>query len=326
MEFSSIIDYTLIYATIRAATPILFAALAAVITQQGNITNIGTEGIMLTSAFTAVVVSVFTGSWVLSLVVSMAMGVVMAMIMAVAHIKYEADITAIGIAINILALAITKFGIKQFLGTSGSFTSPDIVPIPRVHFVFLEGSPILDDIFNNWSIMEIAGIVIVLLMTFVLYRTVWGLRLRSVGRFPMAAETAGINVNKMKYQVMIISGVLGGLAGAHLSTGYSQMFIENMTNGRGFMGVAAMFFGGANPMFAWIGSLLFGFVDSVGGRLQAYGLPSQFVLMLPYLITIAVLAVSLWRKKVAIKKMKSSIKKKPLKKPHTIPTTGGSKI
>ncbi|OLS02663.1 ABC transporter permease [Tissierella creatinophila] len=307
MNFDSIFDYTLIYATIRAATPILFAALAAAITEQGDITNIGTEGIMLTSAFAAVLVSYTTGSWILALIVSMIAGVLMALIMAVAHIKYKADITAIGIAINMLALAITKFGIKQFLGTTGSFTDPKIVGIPKINIPFLEGNKYLNGIFNNWSLMEIFGIVMVLLLTFLLYRTVWGLRLRSVGRFPMAAETAGINVNRMKYQVMIISGVLGGLAGAHLSIGYSQMFIENMTNGRGFMGVAAMFFGGANPALAWVGSLLFGFVDSIGGRLQAYGWPSQFVLMLPYIITISVLAFSMWRKKRREEKAKSSL-------------------
>lgn len=307
MNFDSIFDYTLIYATIRAATPILFAALAAAITEQGDITNIGTEGIMLTSAFAAVLVSYTTGSWILALIVSMIAGVLMALIMAIAHIKYKADITAIGIAINMLALAITKFGIKQFLGTTGSFTDPKIVGIPKINIPFLEGNKYLNGIFNNWSLMEIFGIVMVLLLTFLLYRTVWGLRLRSVGRFPMAAETAGINVNRMKYQVMIISGVLGGLAGAHLSIGYSQMFIENMTNGRGFMGVAAMFFGGANPALAWVGSLLFGFVDSIGGRLQAYGWPSQFVLMLPYIITISVLAFSMWRKKRREEKAKSSL-------------------
>ncbi len=307
MDLSSIFDYTLIYATIRAATPILFAALAAVITQQGDITNIGTEGIMLTSAFVAVLVSFTTGSWILALLAAMIAGVLTALIIAVAHIKYKADITAIGTAINIFALAITKFGIKQFLGTTGSFTSPKIVGIPRINIPFLQNNKYLNGIFNNWSLMEILGIIMVFALTFLLYRTVWGLRLRSVGHFPMAAETAGINVNKMKYQVMVISGILGGMAGAHLSIGYSQMFIENMTNGRGFMGVAAMFFGGANPIFAWVGSLLFGFVDSIGGRLQAYGWPSQFVLMLPYIITVAVLAVSLWSNAKKEEKKKSSL-------------------
>ena len=307
MDILSIFDLSLVYATVRASTPILFAALAATITQQGNITNIGTEVIMLMSAFMAVWVSVSTGSWVLAILVSVIAGVATAMIMAVAHIKYDADITAIGVGVNTLALAATKFGIQQFLGTTGSFTSPDIKAIPRIHIPFLEKSEVLNVLFNNWSLMEILGIVSVFVLYFILYRTVWGLRLRSVGRFPLAAETAGIKVNQMKYSVMAISGIFGGIAGAHLSIGYSQMFIENMTNGRGFMGVAAMFFGGANPLLAWVGALLFGFVDSVGGRLQAYGWPSQFVLMLPYVITVAVLSISLYQKKRKDAKSKSSL-------------------
>lgn len=308
MELGSILDISLIYATIRSATPILFAALAATITQQGNITNIGTEGIMLTSAFAAVLVSYMTGSWILAILLSVLVGILTSLIMAIAHIRFDADITAIGIGINIFALAITKFGIQQFLGTTGSFTSPQIVGIPKINIPFLENFEVLNKVFNNWSLMEIVGIISVFGMYFLLFRTVWGLRLRSVGRFPMAAETAGINVNRMKYSVMVISGIFGGLAGAHLSIGYSQMFIENMTNGRGFMGVAAMFFGGANPVLAWVGSLLFGFVDSVGSRLQAYGWPSQFVLTLPYIITVAVLAISLWRKQRKTIAEKSSLK------------------
>lgn len=303
----TVFDISLIYATIRASTPILFAALAAVITQQANILNIGTEGIMLTGAFTAVCVSLATGSWVLGLLAAMIAGVLLALIMSLANIRFGADITAIGTAINLFALAITKFGIKQFLGTTGSFTSPDIVAIPKIHIAAFDNIPVVKDLFNNWSIMEVLGIVLVFVLAFILYRTPWGLRLRSVGRFPKAAETAGINVTKMKYTVMIISGLLGGLAGAHLSTGYSQMFTENMTNGRGFMGVAAMFFGGADPVSAWLGCLLFGFTDSVGSRLQAYGWPSQFILMLPYVITITVLAISLWRKQVKKRKQESSL-------------------
>lgn len=310
MDLGTIFDYTLIYSTIRASTPILFATLAAVITQQGDILNIGVEGIMLVSAFSAVLVSYLTSNWLLGIAVAMIVGVIMAMIMAVASIKYNADITAIGMAINMLALAVTKFGIKQFLGTTGSFTDPKIAGIPRLDFGFLEKYKYLNGIFNNWSLMEVIGILMVLALTFVLYHTVWGLRLRSVGRLPIAAETAGINVKSIKYQIMAISGLLGGLAGAHLSIGYSKMFIENMTNGRGFMGVAAMFFGGANPVLAWIGSLLFGLIDSIGGRLQAYGWPSQFVLMLPYIITILVLSVSLWRSAKRREKMKSSLLQK----------------
>lgn len=304
---SNIFDYTLIYATIRSATPILFAALCATITQQADILNIGTEGIMLTSAFVAVLTSFVTGSWMIAIVAAIISGIAIAMIMAVANIRYNAHICAVGIAVNMFALAITKFGIKQFLGTSGTFTSPEIVPIPRIRIAVLEQNPVLNGIFNNWCVTEVFGIVMVGVLWFLLFRTVWGLRVRCVGRLPMAAETAGINVRSLKYQVMIISGVMGGLAGAHLSLGYSQMFAENITNGRGFMGVAAMNFGAMNPVLVWMGTLIFGFIDSVGARLQSYGLPSQFILMLPYIFTITVLVLAMWRKNLKDAKAKSSL-------------------
>ncbi len=123
----------------------------------------------------------------------------------------------------------------------------------------------------------------------------------------MAAQTAGIQANAVKYQAMLISGLIGGLAGAHLSLGYSTQFVENMTNSRGFMGVAAMYFGGANPVLTAMGCLLFGFSDSVGARLQAYGIPAQFILMMPYIVTIAVLAISMAIKMQAARKKESSL-------------------
>ena len=304
---SDILDITLIYATIRSATPILFAALCATITQQADILNIGTEGIMLTSAFVAVLTSFMTGSWLFAIVCAIFSGIVIAMIMVVANIKYNAHICAVGIAVNMFALALTKFGLKQFLGTSGTFNSPEIVPIPKIHIAAFDNIPFLNQVFNNWCVTEVFGLVMVAVMWFLLFRTVWGLRVRCVGRLPMAAETAGINVKMMKYQVMIISGVMGGLAGAHLSLGYSQMFADNMTNGRGFMGVAAMNFGAQNPILVWVGTLIFGFMDSLGARLQAYGLPSQFILMLPYVFTIVVLALAMWSKTKKDQKAKSAL-------------------
>lgn len=304
---SEVLDITLIYATIRSATPILFAALCATITQQADILNIGTEGIMLTSAFVAVLTSFMTGSWLIAIICAILSGIVIAMIMAVANIKYNAHICAVGIAVNMFALAITKFGLKQFLGTSGTFNNPGIVPIPKIHIGAFDHIPVLNQVFNNWCVTEVFGILMVAVMWFLLFRTVWGLRVRCVGRLPMAAETAGINVKMMKYQVMIISGVMGGLAGAHLSLGYSQMFADNMTNGRGFMGVAAMNFGAMNPILVWIGTLIFGFMDSLGARLQAYGLPAQFILMLPYVFTIVVLALAMWRKTQKDQKSKSAL-------------------
>lgn len=306
-NLGKIFNLSLIYATFRASTPIIYAALCAAITQQANILNIGTEGIMLVGAFTAVAVSYFTGSWILGILAAMLGGACIAMIMAVSHIKYNSEICAIGMGVNLLAIALTKFMLQVFFHTSGSFSNPSIVPIPKLHMAFLENVPVLNSLFNDWRFTEWFVIIFIILLQFIFYKTVWGLRLRAVGQFPMAAETAGIQANAVKYQAMLISGLIGGLAGAHLSLGYSTQFVENMTNSRGFMGVAAMYFGGANPVMTAMGCLLFGFSDSVGARLQAYGIPAQFILMMPYIVTIAVLALSMAIKIQATKKKQSAL-------------------
>ncbi len=306
-NFDKIFNVSLVYATFRSATPIIFAALCAAITQQANILNIGTEGIMLVGAFTAVTVSYFSGSWFLGIVAAMIAGAIISMIMAVGHIRYNSEICAIGMGINMLALAITKFLVKAIFNSTGSFSSPDIKAIPRVNLAFLDSIPVLGELFNDWCVTEWFAIILIIFLQFLFYKTVWGLRLRAVGQFPEAAKTAGIRVNSVKYQAMLISGLIGGLAGAHLSLGYSTQFIENMTNNRGFMGVAAMYFGGANPVFTALGCLLFGFSDSIGARLQAYGIPSQFVLMMPYIVTVAVLSISMVAKLSAGRKRESAL-------------------
>ncbi len=306
-NMDKIFNLSLVYATFRSASPIIFAALCAAITQQANILNVGTEGIMLVGAFTAVAVSYFSGSWIIGVGAAMLAGAVIAMIIGVGHVKYKADNCAIGMGINMLALAITKFLLNVIFGTNGSFTSPDIDPIPRVHFDFLENIPVVGTLLNDWSLMEWFVIVLIVILQFLFYKTVWGLRLRAVGQFEEAAKTAGIKVNAVKYQAIFIAGLIGGLAGAHLSLGYSTQFTENMTNNRGFMGVAAMYFGGANPVLTSLGCLLFGFADSVGSRLQAYGIPSQFVLMMPYVVTVAVLSISMAIKLSINKKRQSSL-------------------
>lgn len=298
---------SLIYATIRSATPILYAALCASITQQANILNIGTEGIMLVGAFFAVAVSFLTGSWLLAVLVAMLSGVIMGMIMAVGHIKYKADNCAIGMGINLFAVAITKFLLNSVLGKSGTFTDPNLAGIPKLRLGFLEGNSFLNDVFNNWSVTEWFVIVLIFLVSFLFYKTAWGLRLRAVGRMPRAAQTAGINVSSMQYQAILIAGLIGGLAGAHLSLGYSKMFTESMTNGRGFMGVAAMYFGAANPLLTAVGCLVFGLADSIGSRLQPFGVSSQIILLMPYVVTVLVLAVSMAIKKNSQARRKSAL-------------------
>ena len=304
---SRIFTPSLIYATLRSATPIMYAALCASITQQANILNIGTEGIMLMGAFFGVAISYLTGSWLLAVLVAMVSGAAMAMIIAVGHIKYQADNCAIGMGVNLFAVAMTKFLLNSVLGKNGTFTDPNLAGIPKLHLDFLKGSSFLNTVLNDWSITEWFVIVLILIVSFLFYKTAWGLRLRAVGRMPQAAQTAGINVNSMKYQAILIAGLIGGLAGAHLSLGYSKMFTESMTNGRGFMGVAAMYFGGANPLLTAVGCLVFGLADSVGSRLQPFGVPSQIILLMPYVVTVVVLAISLIIEKKRRDARKSSL-------------------
>ncbi|RRD40882.1 ABC transporter permease [Leptotrichia sp. OH3620_COT-345] len=307
-KFLSVIDYTIIHATIRATTPILLAAFAAVITQQADILNVGVEGIMLMGAFIAVYTSVLTGSWIIAVIAAVISGVVIAAIMGVAHLKYKGDIFAVGTTVNLLVLALTRFLLQKLLGVSGSYTLKEGTAIPQIHFKIFESNKILNSLFNDYSLFEILSIPLIIFFWFLLYKTVWGLRTRSIGLNPEAAKTAGINVYRRKFEVILISGIIGGLAGAHLSLGYSNLFTENMTNGRGFMGVAAMFFGAANPIFTAVGCMIFGFTDSVGARLQAYGFPSQIILMLPYIITILILSISMIKQYQKDKKRRSSIK------------------
>ncbi len=307
MEFNMIFSYNLIHAMIRSATPILFAGLAATITNSTNILNVGIEGTMLIGAFIAVAVSFTTGSWLLGVLAAICVGVLVSGIISLAHLKYGGNIFAVGTTINIFALAVTKFGLNTYLKSYGSFSSPDIDPIPNISIGFLSKNPVIDSIFNNYSILELFAIILVIVMWFVLYKTVWGLQIRSVGLNPMAAQSSGVSSLGKQVQTLLISGAIAGIGGAYISLGYTTQFVENMTGGRGFMGIAAMFFGGGNPINMWMGSLVFGFSDSLAARLQSLGFYAQFVLMVPYVATILVFALSMYRQMRREKKRKSAI-------------------
>lgn len=186
---------------------------------------------MLVGAFTAVSVSYFSGSWLFGVVAAMLGGALITMLMALGHIKYNSEICAIGMGINLFAIAITKFLMQVLFKTNGTFSNPDIIPIPRVHISFLEKMPILDQLLNDWCLTEWFAILFIIILQFLFYKTVWGLRLRAVGQFPMAAQTAGIHVNAVKYQAMLISGLIGGLAGARLQAyGFPAQFVLMMSS------------------------------------------------------------------------------------------------
>ena len=293
MQLSDVLSYTLVHATLRSTAPILLATIAAVISKQANIINMGIEGIMLFGAYTGYVVGYFTRSWVAGVLASVAVGTLLGMLVGCAHLKFKAHILVVGFAVNMLALAMTRFMLQQIFGVSGALVLPDPVSLPTIHIAALESSPVLSSLFSDYCFMEPIAILLVIALWLVLYKTSVGLHLRSVGLNEPSAMTAGIDIGRNKFMAITQSGLFAGLAGAYLSMGYSTMFVENMTNGRGYMALAAMNFGSGNPLFAMGGALIFGFMDSIGARLQSFGFPSQFVLMIPYVTTVVVLTIAM---------------------------------
>jgi general nucleoside transport system permease protein len=173
-----------------------------------------------------------------------------------------------------------------FFNVRGSFSDPRIQGIPNINFPFLNHIPVIDQLFNNHSALVYVSWIMIVFFWFVIYRTPFGFYLRAAGEHPEALETTGIRVNKIRWYATVICGLMCGLAGAHLSIGYLNLFVENMTAGRGFIALSAVIFGGSNPIIMSIISLLFGLAEGISLRVQNLGIPSQITLMLPYLTTI----------------------------------------
>lgn len=294
----SIFTVALFASTVRAATPLILAALGGIFSERSGVVNIALEGIMLIGAFFAMLISYLGQQLGLPPLVSalagavgaMIFGFLISMIHAVVSIRYRADQVVSGVAINILALGLTGFLLQQIFNTSGN--SPSVPSLPAAPIPFLSSIPVLGPIFFNQPPIVYAAILAVPIAAFVLFRTALGLRLRAVGEHPKAADTVGINVFQLRYLGVAVSGVLAGLGGAYLSLGQLNIFTENMTNGRGFIALAAVIFGKWNPWGALGACLLFGFADAVQISLQNAGvnIPSDFLLMLPYVLTLVALA------------------------------------
>lgn len=269
----SVFDITLLMATIRSATPLVIAALGGLFAERSGVVNIALEGKMLIGAFAAVVVAFYTGNPWLGVLAALLTGALMAAILAVVSIKYSANQVVSGVAINMLAAGLTVFLMHVFFGTAG--TSPSVERLPTL------------GLFT--PIVYLAPVLVALTFV-VLYRTPWGLRIRAVGEHPKAAATVGVNVAATRYVCVVLSGMLAGLAGAHLSIGTLSVFVRDMTAGRGFIALAALIFGKWHPLGALAAALLFGFSEALQIRLQGGGLPTQLIQAVPYIFTMVVLA------------------------------------
>ena len=276
--------------TVAASTPIAFGALSGVLCERVAVINIGIEGMLLTGAFMSAVVGTVTNPWV-GLLAATLSGGVLALGLAVLAIRYRVDQIIAGVVINIFALGLTSFLSSQILVENPDrFNRPGVLQAIRIPL--LADIPVIGPILFNQNIFVYALWISVALTTYGLFRTRWGLRARAVGEHPKAADTLGINVYRMRYLNVLLGGLIAGFGGAYFTLGSVGAFNENMTAGRGFIGLAAMIFGRWHPVGALAAALVFGFADSLQVRLGILdvGIPSDFLLMAPYLVTIIVVA------------------------------------
>ncbi len=277
-------------ATLEASALLLLPALGGVISERSGVVNIAMEGMMLTGAFFAVVADLaFQNPWLAALVAIIAGGL-MALIHAVVSIRFRADQIVSGIAINIFAAGLTLFLVNRIYGLQDIGHVGPANLLPYINIPILDQIPFVGRVFFQQNVVVYAALILLVVVNIVLFRTRLGLRIRAVGEHPQAADTAGINVYAIRYGAVITSGLLSGLAGAFLAIGISNTFVPNMTDGRGYIALAAMIFGKWRPLGAFVACLIFGFGQAVYDANSVIHVSQYLLSMLPYVLTLIVLA------------------------------------
>jgi simple sugar transport system permease protein len=287
-NLGTVFDATLVGQTFGFATPLVFGAIAGMISERSGVINIALEGMMLMGAFWGVYGADKGGTWVVGLIVGMLSGGVLALVLAYFAIHLRSDQIVVGIGINFLALGITGYFFQQFYDGQ---VAKQISTVPNVHIAglgnFLEGSV------GDLSILTWASFVLVVVAWVVLFKTPLGLRLRACGEHPRAADTVGINVYLVRYSAVIVSGLLVAIGGVYLSLGPTGngTFIDNTTSGKGYIALAAMIFGNWRPGGAFAAALLFGFSSALALKLQVYSPQASALFgILPYVLTLIAFA------------------------------------
>ncbi|HKJ26804.1 MAG TPA: ABC transporter permease [Anaerolineales bacterium] len=270
---------------VRHATPLILGALCGLIGERSGIINIGIEGQMLMAAFLSFMVASSTGNLVLGVIVGLATGALLGLLLAFMSVTLKVDQIIGGTVLNILAIGLTGYFYQVGAASGGKFAPIPLGPLADI--------PLIGRVlFNNPPITYVT-LILVFVVHYVMFHTTWGLRTRAIGEHPRAADTVGVNVFVMRYVNTVIAGAIGGLAGAFLTMEAVGSFERAMTNGRGFVALAVMLFGQYTPFGALGAALLFGFASAMQTQLQFAGtvdIPHQFIGMIPYVLTIAVLA------------------------------------
>ena len=284
-------------AALAASVLLLLPALGGVISERSGVVNIAMEGMMLTGAFFGVVADLaWHNVWLATLVAILAGGG-MALIHAVVSIRFRADQIVSGIAINIFAAGITVFLVRRIYGQQdvGHVGASEL--LPNLNVPVLDQIPFIGQVLFQQNVVVYVALILLVLVQVVLFRTRLGLRIRAVGEHPHAADTAGINVYWIRYGAVITSGLLSGLAGAFLAIGISNTFVPNMTDGRGYIALAAMIFGKWTPLGAFLACLIFGLGEAIYANNSTIHVSQYLLSMLPYILVLVVLTGVIGRSK-----------------------------
>lgn len=276
-------------ATLRLATPYIFAALGETFGQRSGVLNLGVDGMMLMGAFCSFYVVFETGNLILGVGAALLVGLLMGLGMAFISVTLQAEQGISGIGVYLFGLGLSELLYQRSLGTPRSVNG-----FPRLDFPILSDIPFVGQVFFQQNLLVYIAFALVPLSTFVFNHTTFGLQIRAVGQNPEAADAMGVKVARIRYMTVTIGGMLAGLAGASLSIALLNVFQQNLTAGLGFIAVALVYFGGWQPRRVMLGALLFSFVNAVQLRINAldYDVPSEFAVMAPYVVTIIALVLA----------------------------------
>ncbi len=281
---------SLLALTLVKATPLTLGCLSGIFCERSGVINIAIEGMMLTAAFTGFTASFLTGSNAVGITVAILTGALMALLHAVLSIRFKMDQIISGTVINLMAIGLTGYYNRVLYAGR---TVPGVETLPIIEIPLLSKIPVLGPVLFSHQPLVYTMMILVVVVHVVLFYTNWGLRTRAVGEHPRAADTVGINVFRTRYVNVVIGGMIAGLAGAFLTLEAVGTFEKLMSNGRGFIALAAMIFGKWTPFGSFGAALLFGFAEALSVQLQIWGvtaIPYQFLGMLPYVLTTIVLA------------------------------------
>lgn len=297
MEWTRVFfSWEVLTATMRVMAPILLVGLGALIANQAGVVNIGLEGLMLIGCFAGFSFNQLFASFLMGMLGAMVCTMACAMLFGVFVIKLKANQLVAGVAMNLLGDGLTVYLMSTIYGVKGFITSERLQPIPTVNFSLLRDDSALGRVIDNQSLMVWLALAMVLVMFVLLNYTRFGYHVRAAGQNADALGACGVNVERVRFVSLMLHGMLIGLGGCYLSTGYLSQFVQNMTSGRGYIALAAVTFGGNMPLGVCGATALFALIETLSTRLQSVGFPSYFSQMMPYVVTIVVLAITAYRK------------------------------